>query len=66
VVGSLDTAGHRTFAVPGPASLFAGDDNIIFDVTPNPEGGTGVGASGFGHPTCLNTANPLALPPVRP
>jgi uncharacterized protein GlcG (DUF336 family) len=57
-------------AVPGPASLFAGDathpDNIIFDITPNPEGGTGISASGFGHPTCLNTANPAALPPVVP
>src|SRR4029077_2422287 len=46
-------------AVPGPASLFAGDathpDNIIFDINPNPEGGTGNSASGFGHPTCLNT-----------
>jgi uncharacterized protein GlcG (DUF336 family) len=57
-------------AVPGPASLFAGDtthpDNIIYDITPNPLGGTGVSASGFGHPTCLNTANPAALPPVVP
>jgi hypothetical protein len=46
-------------SVPGPASLFAGDagrpDNIIFDIAPNPNGGTGVSASGFGHPTCLNT-----------
>ena len=57
-------------AVPGPASLFAGDathpDNIIFDITPNPSGGTGNSASGFGHPTCLNTANPLTLPAVQP
>ena len=57
-------------AVPGPASLFAGDtahpDNIIFDITPNPNGGTGNSASGFGHPRCLNTGNPAALPPVRP
>jgi uncharacterized protein GlcG (DUF336 family) len=57
-------------AVPGPASLFAGDaahpDNIIFDITPNPDGGTGNSASGFGHPTCLNTGDQLALPAVRP
>jgi uncharacterized protein GlcG (DUF336 family) len=50
--------------VPGPASLFAGDlahpDNIIFDITPNPSGGTGVSATGFGHPTCLN--NPPSAP----
>ena len=57
-------------AVPGPASLFAGDsthpDNIIFDITPNPDGGTGNSASGFGHPTCLNTSGSDALPAVRP
>jgi hypothetical protein len=57
-------------AVAGPASLFAGDakhpDNIIFDITPNLQGGTGNSASGFGHPTCLNTGDPLALPGVRP
>ena len=33
-------------------------DNIIFDISPNPAGGTGVSAGGFGHPTCLN--NPTA------
>ena len=57
-------------AVPGPASLFAGDtthpDNIIFDITANPAGGTGNSASGFGHPTCLNTSGSNALPAVRP
>ena len=57
-------------AVPGPASLFAGDatrpDNIIFDITPNPAGGTGNSTSGFGHPTCLNTSGSNTLPAVRP
>lgn len=57
-------------AVPGPASLFAGDsthpDNIIFDITPNPQGGTGISASGFGHAACLNTSGSAALPPVVP
>ena len=56
-------------SVPGPAALFARDaahpDNIIFDVEPNPSGGTGVSPSGFGHPTCLNTHGSNALPPVR-
>jgi len=55
--------------VPGPASLFAGDpthpDNIIFDIAPNLNGGTGVSASGFGHPTCLNTFGSNALPGVQ-
>ena len=41
-------------------------DNIIFDITPNPFGGTGVSAGGFGHPTCLNTSGSDTLPPVQP
>ncbi len=40
-------------------------DNIVFDITPNPNGGTGVSAGGFGHPTCLNTSGASTLPPVR-
>ncbi|HET6379096.1 MAG TPA: hypothetical protein VFG05_12445 [Methylocella sp.] len=59
----------KTAGIAGPASLFAGDpnhpDNIIFDITPNPSGGTGISKSGFGHATCLNTPNPKALPPVQ-
>jgi uncharacterized protein GlcG (DUF336 family) len=41
-------------------------DNIIFDITPNPSGGTGISAGGFGHPTCINTGNPATLPAVIP
>lgn len=41
-------------------------DNIIFDITPNPNGGTGISAGGFGHATCLNTSGSNLLPPVRP
>ena len=41
-------------------------DNIIFDITPNPNGGTGISAGGFGHPTCLNTSGSSTLPPVQP
>jgi uncharacterized protein GlcG (DUF336 family) len=39
-------------------------DNIVFDITANPNGGTGVSAGGFGHPTCLNTGDPTTLPVV--
>jgi hypothetical protein len=42
-------------------------DNIIFDIKPNPNGGTGTSTSGFGHPTCLNNPTAAAvsgLPPV--
>ncbi|MCX6628685.1 MAG: heme-binding protein [Candidatus Solibacter sp.] len=41
-------------------------DNIVFDITPNPNGGTGVSAGGFGHPTCLNTSGSTPLPVVQP
>jgi len=37
-------------------------DNIVFDITPNPYGGTGISAGGFGHPTCLNNPDPSTLP----
>jgi uncharacterized protein GlcG (DUF336 family) len=40
-------------------------DNIVFDITPNPSGGTGNSLGGFGHPTCLNTFGSDTLPPVR-
>jgi uncharacterized protein GlcG (DUF336 family) len=41
-------------------------DNIIYDIMPNPYGGTGISAGGFGHPKCINTADPSLLPAVRP
>jgi hypothetical protein len=40
-------------------------DNIIFDITPNPNGGTGISTGGFGHPTCLFYVLPNTLPPVH-
>src|SRR5215469_11100859 len=40
-------------------------DNIVFDITANPNGGTGISAGGFGHPTCLNTSGSSTLPPVQ-
>jgi uncharacterized protein GlcG (DUF336 family) len=40
-------------------------DNIIYDITPNPSGGTGNSAKGFGHPTCLNTGDQTKLPAVQ-
>ena len=30
-------------------------DDMVFDITANPGGGTGISAGGFGHPMCLNT-----------
>jgi uncharacterized protein GlcG (DUF336 family) len=40
-------------------------DNIVYDIAPNPSGGTGISAGGFGHPKCINTADPSTLPAVR-
>lgn len=52
--------------VGGVSGDAARPDNIIYDITPNPNGGTGISKGGFGHPTCINTADPSALPAVRP
>lgn len=40
-------------------------DNIVYDITPNPAGGTGVSDGGFGHPECLNTGDEGLLPAVQ-
>jgi len=40
-------------------------DNIIYDITPNPDGGTGISKGGFGHPTCINTGDQTQLPAVQ-
>jgi len=34
--------------------VFGAFDAMFQDITPNPFGGTGISASGFGHPPCLN------------
>lgn len=56
--------------IPGPASIFAGDtshpDNIIYDIIPNPNGGTGVSGSGFGHPACLFNPPVATAVPGKP
>ena len=59
-------ASNSTPAVGGVSGDPSHPDNIIFDVTPNPNGGTGISAGGFGHPTCINTADPKTLPAVQP
>jgi uncharacterized protein GlcG (DUF336 family) len=40
-------------------------DNIVYDITANPSGGTGNSAGGFGHPACINTGNQALLPAVQ-
>ncbi|MCC3246401.1 heme-binding protein [Methylocystis sp. WRRC1] len=57
--------------IGGVSGDAARPDNIVFDITPNPNGGTGVSAGGFGHPTCLaftqaqSKNRAKALPAVR-
>ncbi len=51
--------------VGGVSGDLARPDNIIFDISPNPNGGTGNSLGGFGHPECINTGDPGALPAVR-
>jgi len=41
-------------------------DNIVYDIVPNPNGGTGNSAGGFGHPRCINTGDQTTLPAVQP
>jgi uncharacterized protein GlcG (DUF336 family) len=52
--------------VGGVSGDAARPDNIIFDITANQYGGTGVSTGGFGHPMCLNTSGSSTLPPVQP
>ena len=52
--------------VGGVSGDSARPDNIVFDITPNPFGGTGISSGGFGHPTCLNTLGSNTLRPVQP
>ncbi len=43
-------------------------DNMVFDITPNPDGGTGKSAGGWGHPHCISPAkdgDPSTLPAIH-
>lgn len=51
-------------AVGGVSGDATHPDNIVFDITANINGGTGVSKSGWGHPTCYNTGDPSTLPAV--
>ncbi len=63
----LDHLGAGTLpAVSGVSGDATRPDNIVFDIVPNINGGTGVSAGGFGHPTCINTGVPSSLSPVIP
>jgi len=50
--------------VGGVSGDAARPDNIIFDITANPNGGTGISAGGFGHPSCIKTGDQTGLPSV--
>jgi uncharacterized protein GlcG (DUF336 family) len=56
----------RLAGVAGVSGDAARPDNIVFDITPNPNGGTGISASGYGHPLCQGeSGNVTDLPPVQ-
>lgn len=59
-------AGFGLPAVGGVSGDATRPDNIIFDITANPDGGTGKSAGGFGHPQCVNTSGHTTLPVVIP
>jgi hypothetical protein len=48
----------------GGVNVFGGGLGL-YDIVPNPSGGTGNSVGGFGHPMCLNTFGSELLPPVR-
>ena len=55
-LAALAISGGPVAKVPGGVNSAGGgisDDNIIYDITSNPNGGTGKSAGGFGHPLCL-------------
>lgn len=54
--------------VPGVSGDPTRPDNMVFDITPNPNGGIGISTSGFGHAHCLGAAvdgDPSTLPAVQ-
>jgi uncharacterized protein GlcG (DUF336 family) len=51
--------------VGGVSGDAARPDNIVFDITANPSGGTGNSAGGFGHPACLKSSGSDTLPAVQ-
>lgn len=57
----LDHLGTVIAGVSGDAQR---PDNIVYDITANAAGGTGVSAGGFGHPKCINTGDQTKLPAV--
>jgi uncharacterized protein GlcG (DUF336 family) len=56
----------RLAGVAGVSGDPSRPDNIVFDIAPNPNGGTGLSLGGYGHPQCTaEDGDPVALPAVR-
>lgn len=56
---------HLT-GVGGVSGDLSRPDNIVYDITANSAGGTGVSKGGYGHPSCGSaTADPTKLPAVH-
>jgi uncharacterized protein GlcG (DUF336 family) len=56
----------RLTGIEGVSGDSSRPDNIVFDIAPNPNGGTGISLGGFGHPHCTaDDGDPATLPAVR-
>jgi uncharacterized protein GlcG (DUF336 family) len=56
----------RLAGVAGVSGDPSRPDNIVFDIAPNPNGGTGISLGGYGHPHCTaEDGDPATLPAVR-
>src|SRR5262249_14384101 len=53
-------------SVGGVNTVAGFPDDIIYDITPNAAGGTGVSAGGFGHPHCIKDTPSAGLVAVHP
>lgn len=65
-LAALAISGGPVARVPGgvhTASSSISDDNIIYDITPNSNGGTGISSGGFGHAQCNKPASAAVTPP---
>lgn len=61
LIGKGTGSGIVGTSVPGGVGA-NGTDNIVYDISPNPSGGTGKSAGGFGHAQCNGSNTPPNSP----
>ncbi len=62
---NLDLDMLMTAGVGGVSGDVTRPDNIVYDILPNPNGGAGISAGGYGHPECISTGDETLLPVVQ-